>query len=188
MKLFPIFLCAMVIATSAITAAQVKQQEQEQEQAKLEQETYQEDLYEEDWYGYEGESEGVYEEEVYEETDEGEMDESTEVAPSQDSVESSETDNLIYIGEFEITAYSYNEGGGENYGTAGGYMPEPYYTVAVDPNVISLGTILYIDGIGYVQAQDTGGAVNGNIIDLHIGYDNPENFGRQVHSVYIVGD
>lgn len=89
-----------------------------------------------------------------------------------------------FMGTFKITAYSYAEGGGENYQTAGGYTPSPYYTVAVDPNVIPIGTVFYIEGIGKVQAQDTGSAINGNTIDLHVGYDNCDSFGVQYKKVY----
>ena len=42
-------------------------------------------------------------------------------------------------------------------------------TVAVDPRVIPLGTSMYIPGYGYGVAEDTGGAVIGNIIDLGYG-------------------
>ena len=42
-------------------------------------------------------------------------------------------------------------------------------TVAVDPRVIPLGTEMYIPGYGYGVAEDTGGAVIGNIIDLGYG-------------------
>ena len=38
--------------------------------------------------------------------------------------------------------------------------------VAVDPNVIPLGTRLYVPGYGEAIAADTGSAVIGNIIDL----------------------
>ena len=91
-----------------------------------------------------------------------------------------------YLGHYEITAYSYNEGGGENYYTKSGRTPEPYYSVAVDSDYISLGTKLYIEGIGEVRADDTGSAVQGNVIDLHVGYDQTESFGRQVRKVWIV--
>lgn len=49
--------------------------------------------------------------------------------------------------------------------TATGVMPKRG-TIAVDPDVIPLGTRMYIPGYGYGTAQDTGGAVDGNIIDL----------------------
>jgi uncharacterized protein YabE (DUF348 family) len=41
-----------------------------------------------------------------------------------------------------------------------------YGVVAVDPNVIPLGTRMFIPGYGYAVAADTGGAVKGYIIDL----------------------
>lgn len=41
-----------------------------------------------------------------------------------------------------------------------------YGVIAVDPNVIPLGTKLYVPGYGYGVAADTGGAVVGHVIDL----------------------
>ncbi|KQL43817.1 hypothetical protein AN963_20305 [Brevibacillus choshinensis] len=40
--------------------------------------------------------------------------------------------------------------------------------VAVDPNVIPLGTHLYIDGYGYAVAADIGGAVKQRHVDLYL--------------------
>jgi uncharacterized protein YabE (DUF348 family) len=53
-----------------------------------------------------------------------------------------------------------------NYGITATGVQVTYGVVAVDPNVIPLGTKLFIPGYGYAVAADTGGAVKGNIIDL----------------------
>ena len=37
---------------------------------------------------------------------------------------------MEYVGDYRVTAYAYYEGGGENYSTASGATPVPYYTVA----------------------------------------------------------
>ncbi|WP_010651286.1 3D domain-containing protein [Oceanobacillus massiliensis] len=45
----------------------------------------------------------------------------------------------------------------------------PYEKViAVDPNVIPLGTKVYVEGYGYAVAGDTGGAIKGYKIDVHL--------------------
>lgn len=90
-----------------------------------------------------------------------------------------------YVGVYQITAYSYEEGGGENYFTAGGYTPTPWYTVATTDE-FELGTILYIEDIGEVQVQDRGAFPEG-VIDLHVGHMDPEEWGVQQKKVYIVG-
>ncbi|MGH7634553.1 MAG: 3D domain-containing protein, partial [Gemmatimonadaceae bacterium] len=41
-----------------------------------------------------------------------------------------------------------------------------YGIVAVDPDVIPLGTKMFIPGYGYAVAADTGGAVKGYMLDL----------------------
>jgi len=63
---------------------------------------------------------------------------------------------------FEATAYTWT-----GYRTATGTWPSRG-TVAVDPNVIPLGSVLYVEGYGEAIAADTGGAIKGNIIDVYL--------------------
>ena len=53
-----------------------------------------------------------------------------------------------------------------SYGITASGVPVTKGIVAVDPRVIPLGTRLFIPGYGFAVAGDTGGAVNGNVIDL----------------------
>ncbi len=39
-------------------------------------------------------------------------------------------------------------------------------TIAVDPRVIPMGSLIYVHGYGWGRALDTGGAVRGNFIDV----------------------
>jgi 3D (Asp-Asp-Asp) domain-containing protein len=73
--------------------------------------------------------------------------------------------------------------------TATGTTPR-WGTVAVDPQVIPLGSRLMIEGFeGMIfVAEDTGGAVRGNIIDVW--FDDPEaarRFGTQTRTVTVLG-
>lgn len=65
--------------------------------------------------------------------------------------------------------------------------------VAVDPRVIPLGSKLYIESMdgfasyGYATAEDTGGAIKGNRIDLFYGsHGEAMNFGRRNVKVYVL--
>lgn len=74
--------------------------------------------------------------------------------------------------EFTATGYSAND---EVQGTGDlNAMGKParYGTIAVDPDVIPLGTWIEIKDMGWFVAQDTGGAVKGNKIDIC--FDNKE--------------
>ncbi|MBC6679559.1 peptidoglycan DD-metalloendopeptidase family protein [Mogibacterium sp. BX12] len=93
------------------------------------------------------------------------------------------------LGIFELTAYcACRKCTGDGDGiTATGTKAESYKTVAVDPNEIPLGSKLYIEGIGTVRAEDTGGAIKGKRIDLFIGsHQEALSFGRQKHRVYLM--
>lgn len=91
---------------------------------------------------------------------------------------------MEYVGDYRVTAYAYYEGGGENYSTASGATPVPYYTVATGSE-FDFGTILYIEGIGEVEVQDRGG-FDAGIIDLHIGDTPMSEFDDRVRAVYVV--
>lgn len=89
-----------------------------------------------------------------------------------------------YVGDYRVTAYAFYEGGGENYATASGAEPVPYYTVATGDE-FEFGTQLYIEDIGIVEVQDRGSFPEGTI-DLHIGWDSMESFDDRVREVYVV--
>ena len=54
------------------------------------------------------------------------------------------------------------------YRTFTGTWPVAGRTVAVDPKVIPLGTRLYVESWGWVVAEDTGGLIKGNKIDIYM--------------------
>lgn len=90
-----------------------------------------------------------------------------------------------YIGTITISAYSVDEGGGENHYTASGAEPKPYKTIATSDE-FPFGTRLYIEGIGECVVEDRGGSLiqSGERIDLFIGEDDCESFGLQERKVY----
>lgn len=89
-----------------------------------------------------------------------------------------------YVGDYRVTAFNYEEGGGENYYTASGEEPIPYYTVATGDE-FEFGTVLFIDGLGEVEVMDRGGFGPG-IIDYHIGDSPMSSFEDRTRAVYIV--
>lgn len=65
--------------------------------------------------------------------------------------------------------------------------PGGYSTIAVDPRVIPIGTTVYVEGYGYAVAEDTGGAIKGNIIDVFFHSESEANsWGRRSVKVYIL--
>ena len=85
----------------------------------------------------------------------------------------------------EASAYLPSDGGGSGITATG--MAARQGVVAVDPDVIPLGTRLYIPGYGLAVAADTGGAIVGSKIDLCMeDYTSAINFGRRDVQVYIL--
>lgn len=59
--------------------------------------------------------------------------------------------------------------------------------IAVDPNVIPLGSKIWVEGYGEAIAADTGGAIKGNRIDLFIADEKEANqWGRQTVTIKIL--
>ena len=76
--------------------------------------------------------------------------------------------DLWGVDEAEATFYTKECGTGDGI-TFTGTEATVGRTVAVDPAVIPLGSWLYIQGIGWRRAEDTGKAVKGLIVDVYIG-------------------
>ncbi len=61
-------------------------------------------------------------------------------------------------------------------------------TIAADPHVFPLGTVLYIPGYGYGVVADTGGAIKGNRIDLYFETKDQvyTEWGKKTLNVFVV--
>ena len=95
--------------------------------------------------------------------------------------------NLRYrqMMSMEATAYLPTDGGG--YGLTATGIPARHGIVAVDPNIIPLGTKVYIPGYGEALAADVGGAIYGYRIDLCMeSYYQAMEFGRRIITVFVL--
>ena len=70
--------------------------------------------------------------------------------------------------------------------TKSGTVPTEGRTVAVDPDVIPLGSAVFINGVCYI-AEDTGSAIKGNVVDIYFDdHNEAKQFGRQTAMVTYV--
>ena len=106
--------------------------------------------------------------------------------------EQPEDPELVSLGTFTVTAYCACErccGKSPSdplYGiTATGTTATEGRTIAVDPDVIAYGTVIYIDEQAYV-AEDCGGGIRGNQIDLFFdSHEAAREWGVQEREVFI---
>lgn len=95
--------------------------------------------------------------------------------------------NTIYKKKMNMVATAYSIHGGTASGAQTVRNPNGLSTIAVDPNVIPLGTKVYIPGYGLAVAQDTGSAIKNNKIDLFMNtYNEACNWGVRGVEVYII--
>lgn len=83
------------------------------------------------------------------------------------------------------TGYTRYDEGCSSYTSTGAYLQRGI--IAVDPDVIPIGTRLYIPGYGQAVAADVGGAIEGNVIDLAFdSVDEAYEWGNRYVTIYVM--
>lgn len=97
----------------------------------------------------------------------------------------------MFMGEYkkvlrmQSTAYTPFDGGGTGRTASGNIAGKGH--AAVDPNVIPLGSLLFVEGYGYALADDIGGSINGHTVDVGVDtLDQAYRWGNRRVTVYIV--
>ena len=108
------------------------------------------------------------------------IDEEIQAVESEPAEEES-TEELEYLGTFEMTAYEWTGNP-----CANGNYPEVGYTVAC--NSLPLGTTVYIEGVGYRVVEDRGAEWHSDWwMDLYLGdVDSCYEWGVRSVEVYVV--
>lgn len=97
--------------------------------------------------------------------------------------------NATSLGSYKLTFYcpcaTCNGVAGAK--TASGTTPTEGRTIAVDSSIIPLGSRVYIEGYGVFIAEDTGGAIKNNKIDIFVSsHDRAYDLGVQNAAVYLL--
>ena len=110
----------------------------------------------------------------------------TEATQTTQAAAASSSQGGYYL-TVEATAYSYNEAGLSSYTADGTNLVSEPNVIAVDPSVIPLGSYVEIPGYGIFRAADTGGAIYGNRIDVHlVNLNDVYNFGRRTITIRVL--
>lgn len=95
------------------------------------------------------------------------------------------------LGKFTLSWYSPKELGKtkpSELRTSRGLVPKEGRTIAVDPKVIPYGSIVYIQDYGYYIAEDCGGAIKQNRIDVFTAsHEYAIQQGKKVANVWVLG-
>jgi len=129
------------------------------------------------------------EEESNEEEESSEIEVELKVIPTKQVI-IEETIKHEPFEEFEATAYcacSKCCGKWADGITASGTKATAKRTIAVDSNLIPLGSKVEIEGLGTYIAEDTGSAIKGKIIDIYFDtHEEALKFGRQKVNIRII--
>lgn len=89
----------------------------------------------------------------------------------------------VYSGVRAVSYYF----SGNPYGAYG--LPCTYGTCAVDPDLIPLGSLLYIEGYGYAVANDVGTSIKGKVVDVYMEkYEQCLIWGARSVRVYVIDE
>ncbi|GEK58274.1 hypothetical protein CHL76_08930 [Marinococcus halophilus] len=114
---------------------------------------------------------------------------SSEEVAGESTSESSDSSSEGETMTMEATAYTADCAGCSGITATGKNLNEDpnANVVAVDPDVIPLGSTVKIEGMGTYTAADTGGAINGDRMDVHVPTKSEAySFGRQDVEVTVV--
>lgn len=95
---------------------------------------------------------------------------SSNAAPASNETQTTASSSTSSAGDWktvQATGYSTQQKGLSTHTATGIDLRVNPRVIAVDPRVIPLGSLVEVQGLGVYVAGDTGGAIKGNIIDIH---------------------